>query len=167
MAGNELVLSVNTDGKPFISNNGQPLNCEVKPQAAAQEHTIRVDAADTLFKFDGSSLNDLLSKGRQEVLNVASKISNNFVSVSRINLVGHTDRLGSDSYNNQLGQNRADTVRNLLVQNGVAGSMISTASGGKRQPVTNGCFNVKQREALHACLQPDRRVTVEITGITK
>ncbi len=124
LAGNELVLSVNTDGKPFISNNGQPLNCEVKPQAAAQEHTIRVDAADTLFKFDGSSLNDLLSKGRQEVLNVASKISNNFVSVSRINLVGHTDRLGSDSYNNQLGQNRADTVRNLLVQNGVAGSMF-------------------------------------------
>ena len=124
-------------------------------------------AADTLFKFDGSSLNDLLPKGRQEVLDVASQIRNNFVSVSQIKLVGHTDRLGSDSYNNQLGQNRADTVRNLLIQNGVAGNVISTASAGKRQPVTNGCFDVKQREALHACLQPDRRVTVEITGLSK
>ena len=113
LTSNEFVLSVNTDGKPFISNNGQPLSCEVKHQVAAQEQTIRVDlAADTLFKFNGSSLNDLLPKGRQEVLNVASQIHNNFVSVSRINLVGHTDRLGSDSYNNQLGQNRADTVRN-------------------------------------------------------
>lgn len=112
-------------------------------------------------------MDDLLPKGRQEVLNVASQIHNNFVSVSRINLVGHTDRLGSDSYNNQLGQNRADTVRNLLVQNGVAGNMISTASAGKSQPVTDGCFYVKQREELKACLQPDRRVTVEITGITK
>lgn len=45
--------------------------------------------------------------------------------------------------------------------------MISTASAGKGQPVTNGCFDVKQREELKACLQPDRRVTVEITGITK
>ena len=168
LTSNEFVLSVNTDGKPFISNNGQPLSCEVKHKVAAQEQIIRVDlAADTLFKFNGSSLNDLLPKGRQEVLNVASQIHNNFVSVSRINLVGHTDRLGSDSYNNQLGQNRADTVRNLLVQNGVAGNVISTASAGKRQPVTNGCFDVKQREALHACLQPDRRVTVEITGLSK
>ena len=168
LTSNEFVLSVNTNGKPFISNNGQPLSCEVKHQVAAQEQTIRVDlAADTLFKFNGSSLNDLLPKGRQEVLNVASQIHNNFVSVSRINLVGHTDRLGSDSYNNQLGQNRADTVRNLLVQNGVAGNVISTASAGKGQPVTNGCFDVKQREELKACLQPDRRVTVEITGITK
>ena len=168
LTSNEFVLSVNTDGKPFISNNGQPLSCEVKHQVAAQEQIIRVDlAADTLFKFDGSSLNDLLPKGRQEILNVASQIHNNFVSVSHINLVGHTDRLGSDSYNNQLGQNRADTVRNLLVQNGVAGNVISTASAGKGQPVTNGCFDVKQREELKACLQPDRRVTVEITGITK
>ena len=160
LTSNEFVLSVNTDGKPFISNNGQPLSCEVKHKVAAQEQIIRVDlAADTLFKFNGSSLNDLLPKGRQ--------IRNNFVSVSQIKLVGHTDRLGSDSYNNQLGQNRADTVRNLLIQNGVAGNVISTASAGKRQPVTNGCFDVKQREELKACLQPDRRVTVEITGLSK
>lgn len=145
LASNELVLSVKADGKPFISNNGQPLSCEVKPQVVAQEHTIWVDlAADTLFKFDGSSLNDLLPKGRQEVLDVASQIRNNFVWVSQIKLVGHTDRLGSDSYNNQLGQNRADTVRNLLIQNGVVGNVISTASAGKRQPVTNSCFDEKQ-----------------------
>ncbi|MDC4347190.1 cell envelope biogenesis protein OmpA, partial [Acinetobacter baumannii] len=56
LTSNEFVLSVNTDGKPFISNNGQPLSCEVKHEVAAQEQTIRVDlAADTLFKFDGSS----------------------------------------------------------------------------------------------------------------
>jgi outer membrane protein OmpA-like peptidoglycan-associated protein len=165
---NDFVLSVDSAGKPFILNNGQPLMCEVRANQVVAEQTITIDlAADTLFKFNGSSLNDLLPKGHQEVLNVASKISTDFVSVSRIKLTGHTDRLGSDSYNQQLGQNRADTVRNLLVQNGVAGDVISTASAGKRQPVTNGCFDVKQREELKACLQPDRRVTVEITGITK
>lgn len=168
LANNNFMLSVDGKGKPFISNNGQPLVCEVKSKEAPTEHTVTIDlAADTLFKFNGSSLNDLLPKGHQEVLNVASKISTDFVSVSHIKLTGHTDRLGSDSYNQQLGQNRADTVRSLLVQNGVAGNIVSTASAGKQQPVTNGCFDVKQREELKACLQPDRRVTVEITGLSK
>lgn len=40
LASNELVLSVNANGKPFISNNGHSLSCEVKPQVVAQKHTI-------------------------------------------------------------------------------------------------------------------------------
>lgn len=160
------MLSVDSKGKPLISNGGVPLVCE-EPKKVA-ETTLALDlAADTLFKFNGSSLNDLLPKGHQEVLNVASKISNNFISVSNIKLIGHTDRLGNDNYNQQLGQNRADTVRNLLVKNGVAQNIISTSSAGKNQPATSGCFDVKQPEELKACLQPDRRVSVEITGITK
>lgn len=170
---NDFILSVDDTGKPFISNGGRPLICSVKKEAPKYvappvERTVTVNlAADTLFKFDGSSLNDLLPKGRQEVLNVTSQISNGFVSVSQIRLVGHTDRLGSDGYNQQLGQNRADTVRNLLIQNGVAGNIVSTSSAGKQQPVTDGCPTVRSRETLKACLQPDRRVTVEITGIAK
>jgi len=167
-------LSVEGEGRPFISNAGQILACEAEQQSpqntpvAPQETTVQINlAADTLFKFDGSSLNDLLPKGREEVLNVASQISSRFVSVSQIKLTGHTDRLGSDQYNQKLGQNRANTVRELLVNNGVAAQIVSTASAGEHEPVTNGCFDVKQREALHACLQPDRRVTVEITGLSK
>ncbi|MBJ9986763.1 OmpA family protein [Acinetobacter sp. S40] len=167
------ILSVDDVGKPFILNGGQPLICTEKKQTPQNivvpvEQTISVNlAADTLFKFNGFSLNDLLPKGRQEVLNVASQISNKFVSVSHIKLIGHTDRLGSESYNQQLGQNRAETVRNLLAQNGVPVNLISTTSEGKNQPVTDGCPTVKSREALKACLQADRRVTVEITGISK
>jgi len=131
-------------------------------QLSSNEFVLSVDNVGKPF-----ISNNVLPKGRQEVLNVASQISNNFVSVSQIKLTGHTDRLGSDSYNLQLGQNRANTVRNLLVQNGVAGNIISAESAGKHQPVTNGCFDVKQREELKTCLQPDRRVSVEITGITK
>lgn len=169
----DFTLSVDDTGSPFISNGGQPLICAEKTEApkkvvAPVEHTLSVNlAADTLFKFNGSSLNDLLPEGRQQVLNVANKISNNFVSVSHIKLIGHTDRLGSENYNQQLGQNRAETVRHLLAQNGVPNNLISTASQGKNQPVTDGCPTIKSREALKACLQPDRRVTVEITGITK
>jgi OmpA-OmpF porin, OOP family len=171
LASREFTLSVDSEGKPFILNAGQPLACTTEktaPILAAKETTIQVNlAADTLFKFDGSSLNDLLPKGRQEVVDLASKITSGYASVREIKLVGHTDRLGSDQYNQQLGQNRANTVRNLLVQNGVATNVVSATSAGEQQPVTDGCLTVKDREALKACLQPDRRVSVEITGITK
>lgn len=171
LTSRDFTLSVDAAGKPFISNGGQPLACTAEkapPVLAAKETTVQVDlAADTLFKFNGSSLNDLLPKGRQEVVDLASKITSGYVSVREIKLVGHTDRLGNDQYNQKLGQSRADTVRNLLVQNGVAANVVSTASAGEKQPVTDGCFAVKEREALKTCLQPDRRVSVEITGISK
>lgn len=171
LVSSEFLLSVDAMGKPFILNGGQPLVCNMQSGTAIVEpveRTITIDlAADTLFKFDGSSLNDLLPKGHEEVLNVASQISSRFVSVSKIKLTGHTDRLGTHQYNQKLGQSRANTVRDLLVNNGVAAQIVSTASAGEHEPVTNGCFDVKQREALHACLQPDRRVTVEITGLSK
>ncbi len=172
VGNNQFLLSVDNFGKPFISNNGNPLICKTPEKELKSNETavttVTVDlAADTLFKFNGSSLNDLLPQGHREILNLASQISNNFVSVSHIKLTGHTDRLGSDRYNFQLGQNRADTVRNLLVQNGIAQNIISAISVGKQNPVTNGCFDIKQDEELKTCLQPDRRVSVEITGISK
>lgn len=173
----KLQLSVDGSGRPLIKNNDQYLTCNnneqkpalVQPVAALPEvKKVNIDlAADTLFKFNGSSEADLLPKGRQEILNVAQQISSQFVSIQQINLVGHTDRLGSAQYNQVLGQNRANTVRNILVQNGVDAAVIHTQSAGKNQPVTDGCFAIQAREALQACLQPDRRVSVEILGITQ
>lgn len=55
----------------------------------SSETTTVIDlAADTLFKFDGSSLNDLLPKGRQEVIDLAQKIISGYASVREIKLVG-------------------------------------------------------------------------------
>ncbi|RZH28090.1 cell envelope biogenesis protein OmpA [Acinetobacter pittii] len=168
LSDNNLTLSIDKNGKPYILNNGKELVCSKKEETPTIEHTSVIQlSADTLFKFDGSTLNDLLPKGHQEVMNLASKISQGYVSVSAIKLTGHTDRLGNDNYNQKLAQSRADTVRNLLIQNGVSDSVISTTSMGEAQPVTDGCPNAKSQEALKACLQPDRRVTVEITGISK
>ncbi|MFI8126506.1 OmpA family protein [Acinetobacter sp. ABJ-A23_2] len=168
LADKNFILSVSDKGRPYILNNGKELVCTKKEKTPVIEQTSVIElSADTLFKFDGSTLNDLLPKGHQEVMDLTSKISKGYVSVSQIKLVGHTDRLGNDNYNKQLAQKRADTVRNLLIQNGVPDRIISATSAGKTQPVTDGCPNVKSHESLKACLQPDRRVTVEITGISK
>lgn len=124
-------------------------------------------SADALFKFNGSSQQDLLPKGKQELKGLASTIQQGYTTVSKIHLVGHTDRLGSESYNYQLGLKRAETVRSYLIGAGVPAQVISYASAGKSQPMGNGCYDVAKGNAQRACLQQDRRVSVEITGVEK
>jgi outer membrane protein OmpA-like peptidoglycan-associated protein len=164
-------FSVDEKGLPFILENGEKLSCvapTVEESSIKKEETIMVDlSADTLFKFNGSTLPDLKPKGHDEIVNLASKINAGYAYVSAIKLVGHTDRLGSESYNQKLGLERANTVRQLLIQKGITENIITASSAGESQPVTNGCQGVQPKSALTSCLQPDRRVTVEITGITK
>lgn len=123
--------------------------------------------ADTLFKFDGANLDDLLPKGRSELDKLILNMENMYSDVSKIHLIGHTDRLGSEAYNYELGFQRAQTIAQYLINKGVPNDIIKVASIGKKAPVTNGCFEVKDKQHLHSCLQPDRRVTVEITGNKK
>lgn len=170
---NVLHLSVDDSGRPIILDSDYKMICNTETHQAevspvVETKTVQIDlAADTLFKFDGSTLNDLLPKGYQKVLNVASQVKQGFVSIKSIQLTGHTDRLGTDAYNDKLAADRAKTVSEVLVQNGIPNNIISTKSMGEHMPVTNGCYDVPAGEKLKACLQPDRRVTVEITGISK
>lgn len=123
--------------------------------------------ADALFKFDGSSIADLLPQGKAELNDLVANINNTYSNINKIYLIGHTDRLGSAAYNYQLGYKRAETVRSYLHQKGIPNHVISYSSMGENQPVTDGCNSVKDHQSLKQCLQPDRRVTVEITGIKK
>ncbi len=51
---------------------------------------------------------------------------------------GHTDDIGSDAYNQTLSEQRADSVRNYLVQAGIDPAIITTAGYGKSSPRVNG-----------------------------
>lgn len=52
-----------------------------------------------------------------------------------ITVVGHTDFLGSDRYNDRLSLQRARRVRDLLVQRGISAKAIQVAGRGKREPL--------------------------------
>lgn len=123
-------------------------------------------AADALFKFGKHKQEDLLEKGRLSLNELAQKINSGYAHIDRISLTGHTDRLGSEKANYRLGLNRAETVKAYLQQFGVA-APISVVSAGESQPVTTNCIGNKATKALTECLQPDRRVVVEITGVRK
>lgn len=121
-------------------------------------------SADVLFKFDKYRDKDMLPGGREKLNDVADKI-NSYIkdTLEGINLTGHTDRLGSDAYNQRLSERRAKTVKNYLVKKGVDASKISSSGHGEREPVVQ-CKGNKPTKKLIACLQPNRRVDVEIRG---
>lgn len=132
-----------------------------------QIHPNQVNlSADALFKFSKHKQEDLLEKGRQSLNELAQKINSSYVRIDSIRLTGHTDRLGSEKANYKLGLDRAETVKAYLQQYGMT-APISIASAGESQPVTTNCVGNKVTKALTECLQPDRRVTVEITGTRK
>jgi outer membrane protein OmpA-like peptidoglycan-associated protein len=79
-------------------------------------------------------------------------------------VTGHTDRLGTHAYNDALSLARARTVRDLLVGQGIDPKRVRTAGAGSRHPVTTQCVGTRATPELVGCLQPDRRVEIEVAG---
>jgi len=98
---------------------------------------------------------------------IDSEIITRLNGVQKLELVlvtGHTDRIGSQQYNQRLSERRADAVRDYLVSKGVPRDKIETLGMGKTQPVPGVVCNQKSQKELIACLAPNRRVEVEVKG---
>ena len=151
----------------------QGQNCALTPvvtptptpvPAPAQTTTRRVNlSADTLFIFDRSSAADMLPQGRGELDALARALRSQEMQVQSLTITGHTDRLGDGAYNDRLALQRANTVRDYLRAAGVRAPM-EVRSMGEREPVTRDCQGTQRTPRLVACLQPDRRVVVDILG---
>lgn len=120
--------------------------------------------ADALFKLGKA---DLQPAGRQALDKLVVDLKGR--GFDGVLVIGHTDRLGSDAANLKLSQKRAASVKAYLVKKGIPAAKISTDGKGEAQPVTNGCKGLGaesgKNKKLVACLQPDRRVVIEITGV--
>lgn len=129
----------------------------VKP--AAQKVTI---AADALFDFDKATLRD---EGKTKLTEFAAKAKE--LAIEVIIAVGHTDRIGSDKYNQSLSERRAASVKEFLVAQGIDTNRVYTEGKGKTQPVSKctglGKENGKNKKLVE-CLQADRRVEIEVIG---
>ena len=78
---------------------------------------------------------------------------------------GHADQLGAIAYNPKLSERRADAVKQYLIGKGLDAGKISASGKGQTQPVTKvAACKDKIGLALHVCLQPRRRVDIEVTG---
>ena len=136
----------------------------VAQPVVAEPQVERINlSADALLRFNQSDAADMLPEGKATLDRLAENLVSRQAHIDSIALTGHTDRLGSEQYNYNLGLQRAQTVKNYLQGKGVQ-APISVASAGESQPVTTACTGTRATAALKACLQPDRRVTVDISG---
>lgn len=118
--------------------------------------------ADQLFAFGKSTLTDVAKTELDE--QVVSKLGS-MSHVQSIVIEGFTDRLGAATYNQRLSERRAESVRAYLVSKGLDGSKIVARGLGETRPVKD-CPTIKNRKALIACLAPNRRVEIEIRGVS-
>lgn len=139
-----------------------------KPKAvvAPVVKTDRIElAADALFKFNKAGIADLLPSGKQRLDQLAATLTVDYIELEAIRLTGHTDRLGSEAYNKRLSEQRAHTVKAYLHGQGLNPSLITVAGKGEAEPVVS-CNQMRNRtQALTACLQANRRVEIEVSGI--
>lgn len=120
--------------------------------------TITV-GAEKLFGFDKSALK---AEGKAELDAAAAKIKAN-PEIKAVIVTGHTDRIGSDAYNQKLSERRAKQVADYLVAQGVDSGLITASGKGESEPVVQ-CTGNKATKKLISCLQPNRRVEIRAEG---
>ena len=136
----------------------------VSPAAASKETFVLL--SDALFKFNKSGITDLVPGGRQRLADVARRLKA-YQSIQSLNVYGHTDRLGSDGYNDKLSEARAATVLAYLESLGIKPAASKAEGKGEREATSQGCSEKAPKAEQILCLQSDRRVTIEVTGVAK
>ena len=116
-------------------------------------------SADVLFEFNKAELRE---EGKKQLDALNDRLKD--AQVDEIVAVGHADRIGADTYNQKLSEKRAEAVKEYLQQT-AATKNIQTAGKGEAEPITgDACKGVKAGRKLVQCLQPDRRVEIEVFG---
>ncbi|MCX8017718.1 MAG: OmpA family protein [Rhodocyclaceae bacterium] len=131
------------------------------PKPAAKKVTM---AADALFDFDKAVLRP---EGKAKLDKLVEDIKG--IKLEVIIAVGHADRIGKDAYNQKLSERRAAAVKDYLVAKGIEANRVYAEGKGEKQPVTgDACKNMgkehRSNKKLVECLQPDRRVEIEVIG---
>ncbi|HEX7019502.1 MAG TPA: OmpA family protein [Gemmatimonadaceae bacterium] len=107
-----------------------------------------------LFNFDSDQLR---AEAKANLDNLASSLTN--FGDSNLLLVGHTDSVGTSSYNQGLSERRSRAVAVYLMSRGVASTRIQTAGRGETEPIASN--------STDAGRQQNRRVEVAIFASDK
>jgi OOP family OmpA-OmpF porin len=132
---------------PAAAAPARPAPAPVAPPAA----TKVTYAADAFFDFDKSVLKP---EGKAKLDDLVGKIKD--INLEVIIAVGHTDAVGSASYNQKLSVRRSEAVKAYLVSKGVEQNRVYTEGKGEKQPVADNKTGEGRAK--------NRRVEIEVVG---
>jgi OmpA-OmpF porin, OOP family len=140
----------------------EPVPVPAAPAVVPREPERVSLSADALF---GSNQSVVQQRGQNDLDRFSQQLSG--ATYGSISVEGHTDRMGSDAANQTLSNARAASVKDYLVIHGrIDAARISATGLSESRPVTAAadCPDSLPRARLIDCLQPDRRVEIEVTG---
>ena len=125
--------------------------------AASEAANIKRDADVLAVTFKSDVLFDVnsavLKPGAYTEINRVSQVLVQYPQTT-VQIAGHTDSTGSEEYNQKLSEERAMSVQNALISQGVSPSRLRTIGFGESQPVADN--------GTEAGRQLNRRVVVTI-----
>jgi len=117
-----------SSGMSAYTSNPQEVKTVFGAALAAQPS--RPTSFKLYFNLGGEEFTDA---SKQILANMLAEIAAH--TVPDIVVIGHTDRVGSDPFNDALALRRAETVREMLIARGLPRASIMVAGRGKREPI--------------------------------
>ena len=131
-----------------------------KPEPAPAPAPRKVTfSADALFDFDSAQLKPAGAQALDEFVSGLEGVQYDLITAT-----GHADRIGNADYNQKLSVRRAESVKNHLVSRGIDANRVYADGVGEAGSETGDTCNGMRGKALKDCLEPDRRVDIEVSG---
>ncbi|MDT8840225.1 TcpQ domain-containing protein [Paraburkholderia fungorum] len=136
------------------SAGAMPLIASTQDRSSSATRAVNATlSADAMFRFGSSTLSAAGTSSLSTLFDSLGGTSR----ITHLSVVGHTDAIGTATYNERLSVARANSVRGFFIQQGVPADSIDTSGVGDTSPVTTNCPRAQTAEAIR-CRAPDRRV---------
>jgi OOP family OmpA-OmpF porin len=118
------------------------------PMPVYEKHTV---SATALFDFDKAVLKPA---GKEAIHGIDEEIKSSRSKVIDINVVGYTDSIGTEEYNQELSVRRANAVKDYMVSEGIDPGIIDVKGMGEADPVASNATAAGRAE--------NRRVEISV-----
>ncbi|HHB93083.1 MAG TPA: OmpA family protein [Thioploca sp.] len=136
---------------PVISTIQQPI---IERKLIVENKPIKLNLDSVMFQTGKATLT---LQGKHKINEFATVIQH--YGTQNVLIEGHTDNVGSESKNQKLSENRANVVRNALINKGINPQRLITKGLGEKQPITTNATSLGR--------QKNRRVELTVLPIEK
>src|SRR5689334_14969448 len=130
----------------------------VQVESSSPAEAMRI-SMNTLFDF-GSA--ELRADAGPALDGLAKQLTQG--NYQKVDIVGHADRMGTGKYNQKLSEQRADAVRDYLLEHGLDATKLTAFGVGATEPLTGKECRGLRGKPLVSCLQRDRYTEITVLG---
>lgn len=146
--------------QPVSAGNGLPVVGVGPVKSGAMTYPVEEDDYAVYFDFDMATLTP---QSADSLLRWAAFLT--WSPSTKITVEGYADDIGTDRANMKLSQQRADTVRNFLIRQGIEPSRMATTPYGEARPAIDSFYTIRPDGAYSRISRAyNRRAVIAVVG---